>query len=340
MTRPPARVSHFAAYPAWATYGFFACRGGDRLSGKDSGLRPLQAQQRLLARCLFQFVLDEAGRLAREHDGDLVRGVVQIAIVQATRSLDGVDPDGPGAPPRAVSVRAIGQSLGLPYETTRRKVVELEEKGLCRRVSGSGVAAAPAPRDQAFLIACDASWRSLRSAIAGLNAISFDYGMLEDVSAQAGPPRGLPLPEAVASLSQAFLLRVLESAAAPHGSIPDAAIVTAMLIANAETMARDPEMARKYAGAGTPPPDSLRRPATVAEIAARLGMTRETVRRRANRYVKLGWAVRVAGGYLFSMERQQEPEVLQTGLASAHRFLQLLQAVRQLGVDLTKVEPA
>ncbi len=310
------------------------------MSGKDSGLRPLQAQQRLLVRCLFQYVLDEAGRLAREQDGDLVRGVVRIAIVQATRPLEGADPDSPGAPPRAVSVRAIGQSLGLPYETTRRKVVELEGTGHCRRVSGSGVTATPAPRDPAFLEACEASWRSLRSAIAGLNAIGFDYGMLEGVSAQAGPPRGLPLPEAVASLGQAFLLRVLESAAAPHGSITDAAIVTAMLIANAETMARDPEMARKYAGAGTPPPDSLRRPATGAEIAARLGMTRETVRRRANRYVQLGWAVRVAGGYLFSMERQQEPEVLQAGLASAHRFLQLLQAVRQLGVDLAKIDPA
>lgn len=310
------------------------------MSDKDSVSRSLQAEQRRLARCLFQYVLDEAGRLAREHDGDLVRGVVQIAIAQATRPSDGADPDRPGVSTRAVSVRAIGQSLGLPYETTRRKVVELEEAGLCRRVSASGVAAIPPPRDQAFHDACDASWRSLRAAIVGLTATGFDYRMLEGISAQAGPPRGLPLPEAVASLSQAFLLRVLESAATPHGSITDAAIITAMLIANADGLARDPELARKYAGAGAPPPDSLRRPATIAEIAERLDMTRETVRRRVNRYVKLGWAVRVTGGHLFSMERQQAPEVLQTGLASAHRFLQLLQALRQLGVDLNNPSAA
>ena len=310
------------------------------MSGENSSLRSLQAQQRLLVRCLFEYVLDEAGRLARARDGDLVRGVVHIAIVQATRAPDSAEPDGPGAPLRGVSVRAIGQSLGLPYETTRRKVVELEHADLCRRVSASGVVAAPTVRDQAWLDACDASWRSLRVAIVGLTAVGFDYQMLDGVSAQSSPPRGLPLAEAAASLSQAFLLRVLESAVAPHGSIIDAAIITAMLTANADSMARDPEMARKYAGASTPPPDSLRRPATITEIAARLGMTRETVRRRVNRYIKLGWAVRVTGGYLFSMERQQEPEVLQTGLASAHRFLQLLQSVRQMGVDLTSLGAA
>lgn len=307
------------------------------MNERETGLGALPGQQRLLARCLFEFVLDEVGRIARRHDGDLTRGVVWIAIKQATRTADGAESDTAGVPPRAVSVRAIGQSLGIPYETTRRKVAELAASGHCRRVSAAGVTAAPNVHDQAWLDACEATWRSIRRAIVSLNAIGFDYEMLTGLSAQSAPPRGLPLAEAAAALSETFILRVLEGGVSPHGSITDGAIVTAMLIANAESVNRDPEMARRYAGAATPPPDNLRRPATIAEIADRLGMTRETVRRRVNRYIELGWATRVSGGYLYSMDRQQSPEVLQTGLATAHRFLQLLQSLRQLGVDLSAV---
>lgn len=304
----------------------------------DSGLVTLQAQQRVLARGLFSYVLDEVGRLARRHDGDLVKGVVAMAITQATRGPAAGEGEDPAAATRAVSVRAIGQSLGLAYETTRRKVVELEAAGLCRRVSALGVSASPVVRDQAFLDGCEDTWRSLRRVIATLGALGFDFGLVDGMSAQSAPARAATLAEAVAALNDAFILRVFEAGVAPHGSITDSAIITAMLIANSEPVATNPQIAWKYAGATTPPPDSLRRPATITEIADRIGMTRETVRRRVNRYIEIGWASRVTGGYLFSMERQQSPEVLQTGLASAQRFLQLLQALRVLGVELETVQ--
>jgi DNA-binding Lrp family transcriptional regulator len=304
------------------------------------GIEAVRRQQRLIFRCVMEFLLDEGGKLSRRHDGDFVRGAVFLAIAQATRMPDGAAAGVAVPRARTISVRAISQSLALPYETTRRKVAELEALGLCRRVDDGGLAASPAAfAGEAYDAACRETWLALRGLIVRLRTLGFDFGGFDRVSAQASPRAdGQRLAEAVAVLGDDFLLRVLEAGAGPHGSILNGVLATAMLIANAELVTHDPQLAWKYAGAETPPPDSLRRPATVTELATRLGFTHETVRRRVKRFVELGWARRVTGGYLYSMARQQTPEVSNTGLMTSQRFLQLLQALRQLGVDPATVE--
>lgn len=280
------------------------------------------------------FLLDEAGRLIRRHDGDFIRGAIYLAIAQATR------PAGTTAYPtercvvRGVSVRAIAQSLGLAYETTRRKAAELEALGLCHRV-GDGLVANPAAfQGDAYRQDCDLTRLGLDRLFSELRAIGFDLGVLDGVSARMG---GLRVPadptEAAAALVGDFLLRVLEGGAEPHGSMIDALVAVAMMISNAELLTLDPELAWKYAGAETPPPDELRRPVPLTQLAGRLGLVHETVRRRVKRFVALGWATRGRGGYLFSMARQQDPEIMRTGLVVSQRFLQLLQALRSLGID-------
>lgn len=282
----------------------------------------------------MEFLLDEAGRLIRRHDGDFTRGAVFLAIAQATRGPcpDPRCPDGKAM--RGVSVRAVAQSMGLAYETTRRKAAELEALGLCRRTD-DGLAVSPeAFRGEAYRQACEATWRGLERLFNDLRAIGFNFDMLGAVSAQMGGPRVPADPKAAAAaLVGDFILRVLEGGAAPHGSIMDALLAVAMMIANAELLTHDPVLAWKYAGAETPPPDALRRPAPLAQLSGRLGLAHETVRRRAKRFVALGWAARSRGGYLFSMARQQDPEVIHSGLIVSQRFLQLLQALRQLGIE-------
>ena len=286
-------------------------------------------------------MLDLISRKIRKHDGDFTCAVVYMAAIQASRSPPRGE-SGP-EPTRHFSVRAIAESMGIPYETTRRKIADLEAAGLARRVGSRGYTVAPAVFEgAAYRAECDATWRALQRLIIDLRALSFDFSAFARGSSLTAV-RDLAqadLADAAAVLVNDFQLRVLETGVQPHGSMLDAAIVSTLILTNAELLTHDPEMAHQYSGAATPPPDHLRKPARITEVATALGLTHETVRRRFSRYCELGWAKRVTGGYLMTIERMQEPDVLSAGLTISQRFLQLLQSLRLLGVDPATLELA
>lgn len=101
---------------------------------------------RLALRASTRFFLRSVDLLTRAvSDGDILRGVIFLAIVDAnTRHLRPSDPvarsysgSGDRVPDeirRPVSVHALSLDLALPYETTRRHVNALIEQGLCERV--------------------------------------------------------------------------------------------------------------------------------------------------------------------------------------------------------------
>lgn len=304
----------------------------------DSGVESLRRQQRLIFRCVVELLLDLVSRKIRQQEGDFTRAVVYMAAIQASRPSG--RPAGTPDVPRTFSVRAIAQSLSLPYETTRRKIAELEAAGLAKRVGSRGyMVAPPAFEDDGGRADREATWRALKKLIVDLRALDFDFNAFASGSALAGVRdlANADLVEAVAALANDFILRVLESGVTPHGSMLDSAIISTLILTNAELLTHDPELAWRYSGAATPPPDHLRRPATIIEMATRLGLTHETVRRRIRSYRERHWVKRVTGGYLYDIERMQQPEVLESGAMVSQRFLQLLQSLRQLGVDLATV---
>jgi hypothetical protein len=88
--------------------------------------------------------------LSHSTDGDLMLGLILTAIIQANVRHISEDPDlsrqyGPmGAIPpdelrRPISINALSASLGIPYETTRRHVNRLLQRGLCVKVGAQGV---------------------------------------------------------------------------------------------------------------------------------------------------------------------------------------------------------
>lgn len=306
---------------------------------EDSSVESLRRQQRLILRCVTTFLLDLAGRQIRRHDGDFTRAVVYMAAIQASRPP--ASDAGGDQPARTFSVRAIAQSMGLAYETTRRNIAELEAAGLARRVNHRGYAVAPAAFEgEAYRADCEATWRALRRLIVDLRGLGFDFSQFPGGSglASARQPAHADLVDAVAVLVNDFLLRVLEVGAEPHGSMLDAAIFSTMMLANAELLTNDPQLAWVYAGAETPPPDNLRKPTTITGVAQALGLTHETVRRRIRHYQALGWVKRVTGGYLITVERLQDPAILRTGLLISQCFLQLVQSIRRLGVEPDTIE--
>jgi len=88
--------------------------------------------------------------MSETFDGDLMLGLIFSAILQANVRHISSDP-ALGAkyglmgsvPPdelrQPISVNALSESLGIPYETTRRYVNQLLKRGLCIKVGGKGV---------------------------------------------------------------------------------------------------------------------------------------------------------------------------------------------------------
>jgi DNA-binding IclR family transcriptional regulator len=88
----------------------------------------------------------------------------------------------------------------------------------------------------------------------------------------------------------------------------------------------------RYAAADTPPPDGLRRPARPREIAERLNLPYEVVRRRLVEFHQRGWVAKVGSGYICTVERMQQPELLAGAYMIVQRLGQLVQAVAQTGL--------
>ena len=97
---------------------------------------------RMILRLSADYFLRIVTELAQLFAGDLIRGVVFLALVQASishvpkvGSSPMIDPDGvvPTSERRVVSTLAISNSLGMPRETVRRHINKLVESGYCAR---------------------------------------------------------------------------------------------------------------------------------------------------------------------------------------------------------------
>lgn len=275
-----------------------------------------RAVQRLIFRCVADFLTEHAGVINRANDGDFVRALVRLTLELTT------EPHETGQ--RGPTVRALARSLSLPFETVRRKVAQLEADGLVRKTGAAGVVAIlPSPPPSEVL--CN----DLRRLMARLGALGVGP---EQFIVAPQPARGAPIgDEAAGVMIRRFILRTLEIGVVSYSAVTDALLFTSLIGLNASPITDDPELAYRFAGADTPPPDHLRRPVRPTELASRLGLAYEPVRRRLAGFAEEGLAVRVGGGYLGSVTHMQKPETLAAALSANQRFAQLIQSLVNAG---------
>lgn len=138
---------------------------------------------RLAGRLVGQFVLRFTEPLA-EHISDRVTQVALLDLICAnTEHLadddgggEGVGPSGfvPDERRRPITVAALGERLGIAHETTRRHVVELCERGLCRKLEHGYIVPAEALARGPFVRFLFDNQRHLTRMFAGLA----DFGVL------------------------------------------------------------------------------------------------------------------------------------------------------------------
>jgi hypothetical protein len=147
---------------------------------------------RLVARILSQFFLRQWEIIAKMANGDLHKALVFAAIVsanvqhighntEAAHEYGGLDSAPPDEERRPVSTHALAQSLGLPYETTRRNVNKLMAEGACVRVPGQGLVIPASylmhPQNIGNMLQC---LTALQWFLASLRRAGFDLNALGD----------------------------------------------------------------------------------------------------------------------------------------------------------------
>jgi len=134
--------------------------------------------QRYVMRLGMDFFLRLAGVFGDLFDGNLLTGLVFLAVAQASvqhhnqpvrrnpAAADGVFPDDMR---RSVSVLGVAQFLGIPYETARRHVHLLLEAGYVERRGARGVVVpADVMRRPEIDRAVSANYAYVRQFVAGL----------------------------------------------------------------------------------------------------------------------------------------------------------------------------
>jgi hypothetical protein len=280
----------------------------DTLSPRDQAVA---LQERALVPLCGVFALDQvttgiAGMDTR--DALLVMAINQANIAPLTRDPAArrrhgtLEAPAPDEARRPVSLSAIATSLGLPYETVRRRIHRLERLGVC--VSSPHGAIVP----ESFL-ASPAYLTSVVAAHARLHRFYQEVGaagLMEALPASRYPPEAtVPIRASLRPLSD-YLLRNGENLIAITGDLISGLTFFGML----------------SAGAALPPPASA-----TAELARRLAMPHETIRRHAAQLVADGWCLRVGHGFAVTediLRRRELTGFFRDNATNLHRLFATL----------------
>jgi hypothetical protein len=236
------------------------------------------------------FLVRTAVAHSRLHDGDLLRSFVFNTIVsanlsqlpyhaaEARQALPGATGLRPGLL-RPVSVNAVSQSLGLPYETTRGRVSALMRLGLCQRTRGGLVApldilAGPAFRQTAAVV-----YAAFLDAVRGMDALGLDLGAAPASAAPDIASRPPPPADLVLRVLMDFQIRVLETFVPTYGDVVRGYVWGGVLQANIRHLLTAHQLAWRYSTQDNPPPDDQRRPVSIRAVAKVLELPYETTRR-------------------------------------------------------------
>jgi DNA-binding Lrp family transcriptional regulator len=269
-----------------------------------------------LARLSFAFLLDEmAGGIAglEPVDALLVMAVNQANIAPLTRDPDArarygqLDTPAPDADRRPVSVNAVAASLGLPFETVRRRLRRLAAADVCRTTAEGVVAPA------SFL----ASPPYLQSVVQGHGRLRAFYdellaaGLVEDLPPPAYAPEPHVPVRAAARLLSDYVLRTSEGLMREAGNVISTLILTALL---AYSLRTEPA------------------PLTVKAIAEPLALPVETVRRHLIQLAEDGLCERAQGGSLMTAAVLSRPGLQALFSDNAKHVQRLLAGLAERGV--------
>ena len=224
------------------------------------------------------------------------------------------------APPddlrRPISINAVAQSLGAPFETVRRRVTRLSRVGVYR-ITPAGVFV------PGWVVQLGGHRASLQAGYRRTQAL---YLRLSELGAlppiPATPPwRGADPLRAVARSGAEYLLRLIATASSELGDLTDAVIWLEVLRSTHEHLPAEAGIDRER-----------HQPVRGAAVAKRLGMPLETVRRRIADLAARGVLEAGERGVTLGMETASDPDLARI-IDDNHRDLgRMFASLGQLGI--------
>ncbi|MEH6675658.1 hypothetical protein [Phenylobacterium sp.] len=266
-----------------------------------------QDMSRLIIQCAIPHFVQGVATLGHFAGGDPLTGVLALSIIEANvrhivrdpvlaLRYAGVDNPPPDDIRRPISVGALAASFSIPYDAARRRVADLEARGLCRRTTRGVYIPAAALETEANRQALGRSLATVRALAADVRAAAPNF----DLTGGAKPMPGITPPTSQERLAARFtaeyVLRFAERLTRTTGDFSRGMILLAILEANYRPLHEDLEVARRYASVRRPPPDDLLAPISVLALSNSLKQPFETTRRNVNVLIQTRRCLRTPKG--------------------------------------------
>lgn len=279
-----------------------------------------------MARLSVLFAFD-ISRISRG-DGDLLEPMILTAILQANQAAMQNDPELqlrfgetawalPDELRRPISVNAIAQSLGLPFETVRRRVQAMTARGQCVATPAGVYAPQAAVTSQAYL----AVLRRRAERLARLHRELAAAGLqppnpsLEDFLDTA--------PRAADRILANYMLRACGGLLELTGNAMDGMALLSLAALNiAELKVTELTDWNDYA--------ELAEPCSATALANALGMPNETVRRHLHRLGEAGFCRRSKKGWIAAAPADRSPLLGRLVTENARDLQRLFAALNDL----------
>ncbi|HEY9218663.1 MAG TPA: hypothetical protein VIO94_11475 [Phenylobacterium sp.] len=265
---------------------------------------------------------------------DLTDTLILVATVQANvspilrdpalqRAYASLDAPPPEHLRRPISVNAVAGSLGLPFETVRRRIGILSAAGACT-VTARGVVVPELQLNTPEH--CELLSENLRQVRELYRQLRW-AGCLEP-AAETPDPLTAPPVRAVARVSSEYALRMVEPIVGYLGDLTDGFLLMAILDLNTRHLPTltGPDIDPGYVA------DSLRKPAAVGEIAKALGLGYELTRRRLKRLAQAGLCEIAPAGVVVPIASLIRPGGLDFMVANLTNLRRMFASLAPLGI--------
>jgi DNA-binding Lrp family transcriptional regulator len=292
---------------------------------------------RLVVRITTSWLLNYLAVLRDLFEQDLTKGLVFIGFVHAnighldrqpdTRGLyAGLDPLPPDTLARPMRWHKIAQSLGLPRETVRRKVLALQAEGYLREADRGLMVT----RDLAILARLEPAVRRATTSMIRLTTVLAQAGLCPPPAhAEDKVPADTPH-RAINRQVMGFFLRSMDEVRRLFGGdILTGVIFCAVIDANTAHLAGQPT--DRFVALEDHVPDDLRRPISALALAGRLGLTRETVRRHVRKLEAMDACTQTADGLVVTQAVLRRPAIVEATARNGANMRRLLRGLDELG---------
>jgi DNA-binding Lrp family transcriptional regulator len=256
-------------------------------------------------------------------EGDLVEALVFTTALDANmvpvdRDADlavlygRLEESAPDELRRPVSMNAVAQSLGLPFETVRRRFVALVDRGLCVATPAGVIIPRSAVTSEAYI----ALQRKRYELTRGLFLELWRGGVVAD-----------PLIRAVNRIVSEYALRICPALVTLTGSVLTSLVLLQLVMENiAGVEAED-------LGAWVLAPHEHARPRRIVDLTAGMTLSRETVRRHLQVLEGAGFCRRGASGYVATPPKAILPQLHRMAEANDADLRRMLGRIDRLGVS-------